>query len=581
MAGSKNNLKRNTFVQLLSGLVIIVALNIIGSYVYTRIDLTSEKRYTLSDATLELLENLDDYVYFRVYLEGDFPAGFKRLKNETREMLDEFRAYTHYIDYTFINPSESNDPRKRNDTYRLLAEKGLQPTDLHVKTNDGMSKNILFPGALVSYKANEVPLELLRTQIGVPPEEVLNNSIQSLEFNLANTIRKLTQKRKPSVAIIQGHGELERQEIADFGGSLMDDYHVDVVVLNGKLNSLAERTKQDSLVTGVSNKYDAIVIAKPDSAFSERDKFIIDQYIMRGGKVLWLVDPVFASMDSIEGNESTMGIKQELNLDDILFNYGVRLNSDLILDINALPIPLTVGRIGDQPQIEFFPWYYFPLLTPLSQHPVVNNLNLIKTEFISSIDTVNIPGIKKTILLKTSPYSRRLKTPVFIDLGVLRDKPDQKLYNEGPFNVAVLLEGAFESHYKNRIPRQISEDKDIDFMEVGLPAKMIVAADGDIVKNQFHVPNGFPLPLGYDQYTGETFGNKEFALNAMNYLVDESGLISIRSRDVKLRLLDNTVVSGNRLLIQILNTTVPSLLVMLLGLFLYFRRRRKYKSVWK
>lgn len=578
MVNKKTNIKKSAILQLLFGVVIVILINIIGSYVYTRIDLTSQKRYSLSPATKDLLKNLDDYVYFKIYLEGDFPAGFKRLRSETREMLDEFRAYTDYIDYEFINPSESDDPKERRETYQLLVEKGLSPTDLQVKNKDGVSTNIIFPGVLISYKGKEVPVELLRTQIGVPPEEVLNNSVQSLEFNLANAIRKLTQDRKPSVGILQGHGELDKMELADFAGSLMDDYNVELVNLNGQLNSLSERVRIDSINTKVENKYDALVIAKPDSVFGEKDKFIIDQFIMRGGKVMWLVDPVFASMDSIQNDESTVGVALDLNLKDLLFNYGVRVNPVLLLDLNALPIPVNVGSMGNQPQMEFFPWYYFPLITPLSNHPVVNNLNVIKTEFISSIDTISTKGVKKTTLLTTSPYTRVLRTPAYIDLGMLREKPDENKYRQGPRDVAVLLEGNFESHYKNRIPREIINNKDFDFRETSEPAKMIVVSDGDLIKNQFHIPNGYPLPLGFDQFTGETFGNKEFALNAMNYLVDESGLITIRSRDLKLRLLNNTLVNQNELLIKVLNMGTPLVLIILLAIVLNIIRKNKYRG---
>ena len=572
----RKNIKQNSIIQILLGIAIIILVNIISSFVFTRFDLTSEKRYSLSDATKELLSGLDDIVYFKVYLDGDFPAGFKRLRNETKEMLDEFRAYNDNIQYEFINPSKSQDPKERNDTYLLLIERGLNPTDLQVKNKKGTSQQIIFPGALVTYKAKEIPLELLKTQMGIPPEAVLNNSIQALEFNIANTIKKLSVINKPEIAIIEGHGELDKYEMADITNALSEYYNVERIKINEQLNSLAERSNIDSVKTRIKNKYETIIIAKPDSAFSDKDKFIIDQFIMRGGKVLWLIDPVFACMDSIKNSESTVGIRNELNLEDQLFKYGVRINSDLVMDLNALPIPLRTGQIGNQPQIDFFPWYFFPIITPLIKHPIVNNLNAIKTEFVSSIDTIGVSGIKKTILLKTSPYSRIVYTPALISLNILREEPDEDIYNKPGQPVAVLLEGEFESAFKNIISPVIANDKEIGFLEKGVPNKMVVISDGDIIRNQLHIPQGYPLPLGYDQFTRQTFGNKELILNVMNYLCDDSGLISIRSRELKLRLLDKTKISNNKLFWQLLNTLLPVLLVIIFGIIWAWVRKRRY-----
>ncbi len=572
----RKNIKQNSIIQILLGIVIIILVNIISSFVFTRFDLTSEKRYSLSDATKELLSDLDDIVYFKVYLDGDFPAGFKRLRNETKEMLDEFRAYNDNIQYEFINPSKNQDPKERNDTYLLLIERGLNPTDLQVKTKKGTSQQIIFPGALVTYKSKEIPLELLKTQMGIPPEAVLNNSIQALEFNITNTIKKLSVINKPEIAIIEGHGELDKYKMADITNTLSEYYNVERIEINGQLNSLAERSNIDSVKTRIKNKYEAIIIAKPDSAFSDKDKFIIDQFIMRGGKVLWLIDPVFACMDSIQNSESTVGINNELNLEDQLFKYGVRINSDLVMDLNALPIPLRTGQIGNQPQIDFFPWYFFPIITPLIKHPIVNNLNAIKTEFVSSIDTIEVSGIKKTILLKTSPYSRIVYTPALISLNILREEPDENIYNKPGQPVAVLLEGEFESAFKNIISPVIANDKEIGFLEKGVPNKMVVISDGDIIKNQLHIPQGYPLPLGYDQFTRQTFGNKELILNVMNYLCDDSGLVSIRSRELKLRLLDKTKIANNKLFWQLLNTLLPVLLVIIFGIIWAWVRRRRY-----
>jgi len=579
MKAQKSNIKISNLTQLILGLVVIILVNIISSFVFTRIDLTSEKRYSLSDATKNMLVDIDDLVFFRVYLEGEFPSGFKQLARETRELLDEFRACNANIEYEFINPSDSPDNLERQRIYQQLVEKGLNPTDLQVKTKDGTSKKLIFPGAIVSYHGREIPVELLLSQRTANPDEILNNSTQNLEFALADGIRKVIGNMRPKIALIEGHGELDKQETADITVALWDYYSVERVRIDGQLNSLTERKAIDSTRVRISNKFDAIIIAKPDSAFSDKDKFIIDQYIMRGGKVLWLIDPVFASMDSLQVNTETMGVSLDLNLTDMFFKYGIRLNNNLVMDLNAMQIPVQVGEMGGQPQYEFFPWYYFPILTPLSENPIVRNLNALKTEFISSIDFVNQSSdIEKTILLSTSRYSRTVNVPVMINLAIMGEKPDERLFNKQNIPVAALLEGKFESVYANRMPPEILEDKDIDFTEESSNTKMIIIADGDMIRNQMQFSQGnyMPLPLGYDKYTGQQFGNKEFILNAMNYLTDDSGLISIRSKELRMRLLDRTKVENERTFWQILNTVVPIVLVLIFGMIQGVLRKRKY-----
>ncbi|NOX84350.1 MAG: gliding motility-associated ABC transporter substrate-binding protein GldG [Chlorobi bacterium] len=578
MKSSSKNIKRRYVIQLMLVVIILAAVNLIGSYVFTRFDLTSEKRYTLSPATKQLLKNLDDIVYFKVYLEGDFPAGFKRLRRETKELLDEFRAYNKNIQYDFINPSASEDPQERNDTYQLLIQEGLNPTNLQVKTKNGMQQQVIFPGAIISYRNKEMPVELLDAQLNVPPEEVLNNSIQTLEFKFVNAIKVLSRKVKPAIAFIEGQGELNERETYDITNALKTDYLVDRIRIDEKINALVTRSMVDSVNKEykITPKYAAIIIAKPDSAFSEKDKFIIDQYIMHGGKVLWLIDPVLTSMDSIQSKESTVAVENNINLTDMLFKYGVRINKDLVLDLNALPIPVRTGQVGNQPQIEFFPWFFFPVVTPLSQHPIVRNLNAIKTQFVSSMDTVRVPGVKKTPLLETSPYSRTINVPAVISLAMIRRKPDERLYQGPPRMIAVLLEGKFESDFKNRIPPAIADDKAIGFKEQSVPTSMIVVTDGDIIRNQFQIPGGQPLPLGYDQFTRQTFGNKEFILNAVNYLTDGPGIISLRSRELKLRLLDKAKLNKYSVQWEIFNLLAPVLLVIIAGMILIRMKKRKY-----
>ncbi len=576
MKSKKRGIKQGNILQLVLGIVIIVLLNIIASFIFTRFDLTAEKRFSLAPATKRLVQKLDDVVFFKVYLAGDLPPGFQRLSNETREMLDEFRAYSDNIQYEFVDPSAEANAKERNDAYRLLADRGLQPTNLRVNEKGQSKQLIIFPGAIVSYKGHDLPVQLLMTQVGQDADKVLNNSIQALEYNLANTIQQVITSIKPRVAIIQGEGELTPMESIDLQNSLGAYYNVDRVSINHKISSLALRIKTDSLHDALINKYRAIIIAKPTLPFDEKDKFLIDQFIMRGGRVLWLIDPVFASMDSLQKYNTTIGIVNDINLEDMLFNYGVRLNTNLVQDMKALPIPVRTGQVGNQPQLDYFPWYFFPLITPGVNHPIVNGLNAIKTEFVSSIDTVIAPGVKKTFLLTTSPYSRTVNAPALIDLEILKDEPDERMFNKGPQPVAVLLEGVFTSAYLFRMPPELMENKALGIRNKSKPTKMIVIADGDIGKNQFSISQGAPLPLGYDQWTRQTFGNKDLLLNAMNYLCDDSGLISVRSRELKLRLLDSAKLAKQRLFWQLLSIFLPILLIAGFGIAKYQIRKGAY-----
>lgn len=558
-------------------IVLIILLNIIGSFVFTRIDLTSEKRYTLSKATRDILTQLDDYVYFRVYLEGDFPAGFKKLRRETREMLDEFRAYSKFVEYKFVNPSESTDEQERQATYQLLVEAGLNPTDLQVRTNEGMKNQLVFPGALVNYRDKELAVDFLETQLNMSPEAALNASAQNLEYKLADIINKVTRLQQPAIAFIEGHGELDEDHLYDFTQTLLQNYRVDFITLDGRLNALTRRTEPDkSGRSDILLNYDAIVIAQPQQPFDEKDKFILDQYIMHGGKVLWMIDPVIATMDSLKTAESTVGVDLNVNLDDQLFKYGVRLNKNLLLDLNAAALGIRTGETGGRPQIDFFRWYYFPLLEAASEHPMVRNMNAVKAEFVSSIDTVIREGIRKTPLLKTSGYTRIAGTPALISLTMLQSDPDPRVFNRSGQTAAWLLEGEFPSLYANRMPAEISTSGEIGFKEESKPTAMIVIADGDMARNQFHLQQGYPLPLGYDQYTRQTYGNKNFLLNAVSYLVEGEGLISIRSRELKLRLLDANKVSAQRLQWQLFNTVLPVLLILLSGLLFAWLRKKRF-----
>lgn len=587
MENKRKNIKRNEITSLVITLIIIVLTNIIGAFVYTRFDLTSEKRYTISDTSKDILKNLDDYVYFRVYLEGEFPAGFKKLRKETKEMLDEFRAYSKFIDYEFINPSESNDASERQETYKILWQSGLNYYTETVQTNTGMQQIMIWPGIIMSYRENELAIDLLSGQSGQSQETVLNNSAQDLEYKLISAIKEISTTNKPTIAFVDGHGELADLEVYDIANTLAKKYLIKRATLNEQLNSLMKRDfDRDSNIV-IKPAYDAIVIAKPVEPFSEKDKFIIDQYIMYGGKVMWLLDAVNASMDSLQNAESTMGLALNLNLDDQLFKYGVKMNRNLLLAYPCAQIGLVTGQ-GNNLQSTLLPWYYFPLLSPASEHPIVRNIEAVKADFVSSLEsTTSSPEIQKIPLLKTSDYTKVSSAPVYISLDILNQRPSTNMFPQKGMTVAYLLNGKFSSLYENRMPSSIMESSEIGFKVEGEPTSMIVIADGDIIRNQLAQLDyakknnkriGSPLPLGYDQYTNITYGNKQFIENAVAYLLEGEGLISIRSRELKIRLLDMNKINGSQIKWQFINVVLPSAIMILLGIVLAILRKRKYNK---
>lgn len=584
MENKRKSLKKRQIFAFIILVAVVAVINVAGSFLFTRFDLTSEKRYTLSPTTKEILNDLDDYVYFKVYLDGDFPAGFKKLRRETKEMLDEFRAYSKYIDYEFINPAESGEEAEIMETYKQLYQAGLKPTDLNVQNSDGSSKQmVIWPGALVSYRNNtEIAIELLENQVGQSDDEALNASMQNLEFRLIDAVKKVTRLMKPNIAFVEGHGELGEQDVYDITKSLSQNYNVVRLEIDGKIDALIHRTQDTTRDVSAFPSYDAIIIAKPTQAFDERDKFLIDQYIMHGGKLLWLVEPVFATMDSLQSQESTVGIEQDLNLDDMLFKYGVRLNRDLLLDLTCAALPIRTGQVGGQARLEYFRWYYFPLLQAASDHPMVRNMNAIKADFVSSMDaTTSADDIEQIPLLKTSDYTKVSGAPVFITLAMLRQTPDQRMFSAKGKTVAYLLKGTFTSLYANRIPQEIMDDQATDFMETSKPTAMIVVTDGDIIRNQIDIRTRQPLPLGFDQFTQITYANKEFIENCISYLVDGEGLVDIRSRELKVRLLDPTKVSKQRVTWQVVNTLVPIALIVILGFVMSLIRKVKYSRKTK
>jgi ABC-2 type transport system permease protein len=567
----RKEIRQRNITQLGLVLIIIILLNILSTFIFGRIDLTAEKRYTLTETTVNFLEQMDDVVYFQIYLEGEaLDPGFRRLQNATREMLDEMRNYTgDNIQYEFIDPFESPDFKTRGEIGRQLLKKGLRPTTIEqMDDNGGTSEQLLFVGAIVSYRGEEVPLELLKNNLTLSGEENLNNSIQSLEFELIQTISKLSNFEKKRIAFIEGHGELSDLDVADFTISLKEFYEVESIRINGDLSSLR----------GV----DCIIVAKPDSAVSEKDKFVLDQYIMNGGKALWLIDAVDVDMDSLSYTGAVLGMINQTNLEDQLFRYGVRVNADLIQDMNCGALAVNTSAVGSQPKFRLFPWVYFPLLLSNSNHIITKNLDLITTQFVSTLDTVgNNSEVRKHFLLSSSNRCRTINAPARISLEIIKDPLKEAYFPKAFIPTAVLMEGSFESVFQNRLPSSIANSDEIKFKAKSIATKMIVVADGDLIRNQIRqTENGpAPFPLGYDRHTDVTFsGNKDFALNAINYLVDDKGIMGVRSRELKLRLLDKGKIKNEKLKWQLINTLVPVLFIIFFGLFVNWYRRKKYAA---
>ncbi|MFN8153489.1 MAG: gliding motility-associated ABC transporter substrate-binding protein GldG [Bacteroidia bacterium] len=559
----RTSYKKAAVMQLTLLLGIIVLVNFISATVFTRIDLTSDKRFTLSENARKLVGNLKDVVFVKVYLAGDFSPGFSRLSQATRELLDELRTYSNgNLEYEFIDPSANPDEKERNLLYAQLYQKGIQPTTVEERTSEGVKRTYIFPGALVSYANVETSVSLLKSQIGVQPEMMLNNSIQNLEFEICNAIQKATDPARPVVGFLEGQGELDTAQVADFAQTLKTYYNLKRVTINGQLNAL--------------NDIKALVIAKPDSAFNEYDKFIIDQFVMKGGKLLWLIDPMIASMDSMERRGEMIAPARDLKLDDMLFRYGARVNYDLVQDLMASLIPVVTGMVGNQPKQQLLPWYYFPVMTPESKHPIVNNLNSIKGQFVSSVDALNADGIKTTVLLTTSKYSRIIPAPARVSLGIMQYKPDPKMFPVSKVPVAVLMEGTFTSLYKNRIPPSISESKEIGFREQSTPTRMVVVGDGDLIRNDFQ--KGQPMALGYDKYTGVTYGNKTFLLNVIDYLCDDKNMMSIRNKEFRLRLIDPAVLESDPKPLRFINLMAPLVLVIVFGVVKFYVRKHRFAS---
>ncbi len=565
----KGNLREKHIFNVLLIIVVIIVLNIISKHIFFRLDLTSDKRYTLSQTTKDVVLKLSDEISIKLYLDGDLPVEFKRLQQSIIDLMEEYKVLNkESVCYEIINPYGIEDSKEKAELYNKLVELGLQPVNIQAKDAEGgVSQKPVFPGVLIRYNDVELAVNLLKNNPALPYNENLNNSIRTLEYELTSNIKALTDTTLEKVAFIEGHDELNQYEVGDITRELANYYQVDRGVING--------------TPGILDDYVAVVVARPQEKFNEADKFVLDQYLMNGGKILWLVEPVNIEMDSLL-NGRTMAFIRDLNLDDQLFTYGVRINPDLIKDIQCNVIPVKPNVDGVQSQFVPAPWLYYPLAGPNPLNPITSNLNYIKTQFVSSIDTVGgNSDVKKSVLLSSSKSTDLVTAPVFISLQEVNENPDQNKYNKSFQSMAVLLEGEFPSVFRNRSYSNYLEGSfDGEFKEKSKPTKMIVISDGDIIRNEVAYRPSSPVigKLGQDRFTRQTFGNKEFIVNAINYLTDETGLLNLRSREIKLRLIDKSKINTNsqKLVWQLVNTAAPIILVILVGLFYYFARKRKW-----
>jgi ABC-2 type transport system permease protein len=550
---------------MLSSISIMISIGIFTNAIFTRLDFTKEKRYTISTISRNVLDSLSSPIKITVYLQGDLTGGMKRLQRATNDMLNDLQAYSHRkIQFEFVDPTKGLSAEQQTQAVQNLEAKGIEPTVLSVKTDDGLTQKTIFPGAMVSANGKDIPVKLLyqQTQMGLSADEQLNNSIQNLEYAFTSAIKKVNRGGKPLIGFTTGHDELNDLQLNDAMKTLSDGFEIGRVDLKSiNFNDLL--------------KIKLIVVPKPEKPFAELEKFKLDQYIMRGGRVVWALDQVSAELDSLRGHGGEqLAFAKQLNLDDQLFVYGIRINYDLIADMSCMQIPISTGNVGGQAQIQMVPWLFYPIFIPVSKHPIVKNLDGISSEFASTIDVLDIKNVNKTVLLASSPFSKKLTAPHLLSLQAIEQEPDPKAFQGQPKPTAVLLEGQFVSDFKNRpVPEGMQEN--VTPQGDSKPTKMIVISDGDIFKNQVGA-DGSPYPLGYDHYTRQNFGNKNLLLNIADYMTDDSGLISLRNKEIKLRLLNRARIRNEKLYWQLINTIIPLLLVLIFAIFQHYMRKRRY-----
>jgi gliding-associated putative ABC transporter substrate-binding component GldG len=548
---TKNNVK-----QLMAIIAVLLVANVASSYFFKRFDLTSDQRYTLSETTLNALQLVKEPLYIDVFLDGEFPAEFKRLQTETYQLLEEYKAYNSNIVFKFNNPN-ADESIAAQYTAELIGL-GFTPTNINQNVKGKKELIQIFPWAIANVGEKSVRVPLLVNNYGNKPEENINKSVQLLEFAFTDAITKLVSQKKKKIAILKGNGQMPDKYLSDLLLNAKEYYALGEFNLDSLTNDLPKTLEN-------LKRFDMALIVKPTQAFSDSEKYILDQYIMQGGKTMWLMDQVTIDLDSLYNQDrQSVAFPRDLNLDDLFFKYGVRINPRLIQDLLSTPVT------AQSPTGEDFPidWLYSPIVRSEENHPINKNLNLIKLEFANQMDTLK-NGIKKTVLLKSSPQSKAVGAPVLIGLNQFMEELDESKFNEGNQIIGTLLEGQFTSVYNNRVkPFKIEDNKDR-----GVDTKMIVIADGDIV-NYTYI-NKKPIQNGYDQWTQQIYGNKDFLINSINYLLDDNGLINIRSKNVELPLLNDQKVEESYTMSQFITVGFPIVLLALFGFgFTYLRKRR-------
>ncbi len=552
-------------------LVFMVAIYLVSVFHY-RFDLTAEKRYSLSRSTKELLKGLDEQVQVDVLLTGELSAGFKRLSIATEELLAEFKEYGRTnIQYRFVRPGEGLPDSLRYAVYDSLVQQGIRPFNNQVTAKEGEEKTerLIFPAALVKYGDRQIPVDLMSGRSGEDEESTLNYSEALLEFKFSDAIYKLSRKTLPVVAYAAGNGEPLNPTVKDLFEVMSNNYRFGVIDLaRAELNP---------------DTIQALMVVKPSKPFSDLEKLKIDQYVMHGGNVIWFIDKLYAEMDSLlRAQADFVAFDKNLNIEDLLFKYGVRINNDLLQDLKSAKQPLVVGQVGDQPQIQRLPFPYYPLLTSTGSHPISKNLDDILSIFPASIDTIKAPGIRKTILLSSDTLSRTLSAPALVSLQSVKTEDDLRTFNRSYLPVAVLLEGKFSSLYANRLSQALRDSlslySDKPFTSTALKeSRQIVISDADIVTNTVSQTQG-ALPMGRQQYENYQFANRDFLLNAIDYLVNQNGILETRAKDVALRLLDKAKLAEQKTTWQYLNLGIPVVLVLLFGWIYQIRRKRLYSN---
>ena len=542
----KNKIKYSVLI-----LIGLILFNVLATRFNYRWDLTQDKRYTLSETTKDLLEKIDENILVKVYLKGDFPLDFKRLQQETYQHIQELKSHNNNLHVLFIDPSGMEEE---------LIERGLQASRLTVEEEGTISEALIFPWAEISYKSKTAQVPLL-VESQNSQEEQIQFSIENLEYAFTNAIASLLSDKLKTIAILRSNEELEDIYLYDFLTSLKEKYQIAPFLLSKENESSSNILKE-------LQEYDLCILPKPTKVFTEDEKLILDQYIMNGGKTLWLLDNVVAEMDSLQQTGEALFIPRELNLTDLLFSYGVRINYTLVEDLYCSKIAIATGNIGTKTQFNQFLWRYYPLVTPNKSHPISKKINPINLHFPTNIDTLK-NDIKKTVLLESSKLTKLHGLPSLVSLSSIADKVAVEDFNSNPQIMGVLLEGNFTSAYEHRTRAFIS-----DYKAKSSPNKMLIISDGDIIANQ--IQNGQPTRMDIDKWTGQQFGNKDFLLNSVDYLLNDTGILNLRGKTLNLKLLNKEEVARSKSIVQLLNIVLPLLLLTIFGLLYTYLRKRKY-----